>query len=64
MSPELTLDFDSARGIVRTKAETSPPIPAIWRTNVAVIGATAGDAGRKPTEFQAHGFVHAGICIS
>src|SRR5436305_1910083 len=28
-----------------TKAETSPPMPAIWRTRVAVIGRTAGDAG-------------------
>ena len=30
-----------------TKAETSPPMPAIWRTNVAVIGRTGGEAGRK-----------------
>src|SRR5215471_15353716 len=30
-----------------TKAETSPPMPAIWRTNVAVIGRTDGDAGRN-----------------
>ena len=30
-----------------TKAETSPPIPAIWRTSVALIGRTAADAGRN-----------------
>src|SRR5262249_4876186 len=28
-----------------TKAETSPPMPAIWRTKVAVVGRTLGDAG-------------------
>ena len=27
--------------------ETSPPIDAIWRTSVAVIGRTDGEAGRK-----------------
>src|SRR6478736_3257722 len=30
-----------------TKAETSPPMPAIWRTKVAVIGRTMGEAGRN-----------------
>ena len=30
-----------------TKALTSPPIAAIWRTNVAVMGREAGAAGRK-----------------
>ena len=30
-----------------TKLDTSPPMPAIWRTKVAVIGRTAGEAGRN-----------------
>ena len=30
-----------------TKAETSPPIEAIWRTSVAVMWRASGDAGRK-----------------
>src|ERR1700722_18994121 len=39
--------FKYAATCAGTKAETSPPIAAIWRTNVAVIGRTAGDGGRK-----------------
>ena len=30
-----------------TKPETSPPMPAIWRTKVAVIGRDDGDAGKN-----------------
>src|SRR5262249_6208418 len=30
-----------------TKAETSPPMPAIWRTKVAVIRRARGEAGTK-----------------
>ena len=48
-----------------TKAETSPPMAAIWRTSVAVIGRTATDAGRNTVWTSGrHGLVHAGICIS
>jgi len=48
-----------------TKAETSPPMPAIWRTNVAVIGRTIGEAGRNTVWMSAAiaSFMPA-ICIS
>ena len=39
--------FSRAATSAGTKAETSPPMPAIWRTNVAVIGRAAGEAGRN-----------------
>ena len=39
--------FSRAATAAGTKAETSPPMPAIWRTNVAVIGRAAGEAGRN-----------------
>jgi hypothetical protein len=43
-----------------TKAEKSPPIWAIWRTSVAVIGRTGTDAGTNTvcTSWR-HGGVHA-----
>src|SRR5215213_11498547 len=48
-----------------TKAETSPPIAAIWRTRVALIGRTAGEAGRNTVliEGSKDAFIPA-ICIS
>ena len=48
-----------------TKAEPSAPIPAIWRTNVAVIGRTIGEAGRNTvcTSGAMVSFMPA-ICIS
>ncbi len=36
-----------SRTAAGTKALTSPPMAAIWRTNVAVIGREAVPAGRK-----------------
>ena len=47
----------TARG---TKAETSPPMPAICRTKVAVIGRTAGDAAGTWSGRLRHGGVHPG----
>ena len=48
-----------------TKPETSPPKPAIWRTSVAVIGRTRGEAGRN-TVWTSGAMVWfiAAICIS
>ncbi|MNY65806.1 hypothetical protein D3C86_2031360 [compost metagenome] len=39
--------FRALRTICGTKAEISPPISAIWRTNVAEICRTGGLEGRK-----------------
>src|SRR5262249_53722054 len=39
------LAFRLAATEAGTKADTLPPIPAIWRTSVAVIGRTATEAG-------------------
>src|SRR5262245_58935525 len=47
--PDLLANFDFNRATTGggTKDDTSPPIEAIWRTSVAVIGRTAGEAGRN-----------------
>ncbi len=43
-----------------TKVETSPPMPAICRTSVAVMGRTMGEAGRKNgLDAGSHGTIHA-----
>ena len=42
-----TSPSDGRRPAAARSALTSPPIEAIWRTSVAVIGRTGGDAGRK-----------------
>ncbi len=39
--------FSAAATLGGAKGEASPPIEAIWRTSVAVIGLTGEDAGRK-----------------
>ena len=59
------LRFSRAATSAGTKAETSPPMAAIWRTKVAVIGRTAGDGGRKTvcTPGAMAAFIPA-ICIS
>ena len=48
-----------------TKRDASPPMPAIWRTSVAVIGRASGDAGRMTvcTSGAIVSFM-AAICIS
>src|SRR5262249_35922778 len=48
-----------------TKADTSPPMDAIWRTSVAVIGRASAEAGTKTvvTSGAMVSFIPA-ICIS
>ena len=45
-----------------TNAETSPPMPVIWRTKVAVIGRYHRRSGcrKHGLDFRRHGGVHAG----
>ena len=57
----LNLAFRRSATRPGTKAETSPPIPAIWRTSVAVMGRTAGEAGEEDgLDLRRHGGVHGG----
>src|SRR5262249_32839333 len=57
--------FNCAATEAGTKAETLPPMEAIWRTSVAVIGRVAGEDGRKTvcTSGAREPFIPA-ICIS
>src|SRR5579871_535044 len=41
------LAFSALTTLGGAKGEASPPIEAIWRTSVAVIGLTGEEAGRK-----------------
>ena len=63
LAGEFGLEAGGDRG--GTKAETSPPMPAIWRTSVAVIGRTAAEAGTNTvcTSGAMVSFMPA-ICIS
>ena len=57
--------FQARGDAAGTKADTSPPMPAIWRTNVAVIGRTSGEAGRNTVcTFGAMVAFMPAICIS
>src|SRR5262249_20302357 len=66
-APDLPANLDLRRRATAagTKAETSPPIAAIWRTSVAVMGRTIGEAGRNTvcTSGAMASFMPA-ICIS
>src|SRR6185437_13229641 len=59
------LAFSPAATEAGTKADTLPPMPAIWRTSVAVIGRTATEAGTNTvcTSGAMASFMPA-ICIS
>ena len=57
--------LSARKTVAGTKPLTSPPMAAIWRTNVAVMGREAGSAGRKTVWISGamRRFIPA-ICIS
>ena len=63
MTPDYFANFFFSRAATDagTKADTSPPMAAIWRTNVAVIGRTVRRRRQENgLHLRRHGRVHAG----
>ena len=57
-APCANFAFSAATTFGGAKGEASPPIEAIWRTRVAVIGLTGDEAGRKTVRNGRHRAVH------